>query len=69
MVVFEGEVDLMLEDSEFIEEGWIRRKLKLIDGQLVEVDRGSAMFRDDSSGLIRGTKTGKLYNKYEVLGK
>lgn len=55
-----------MKDIEFIEEGTIRRKLKLVNGDLIEVSRGDAEFNDQHSGIIRGIKTGKLYNKYEV---
>jgi len=59
-----------MEDTEFIEEGTIRRKLRLVNGRLEEIERGTPMFSGNGvmdGGLVRGTKTGKLYNKWELI--
>ena len=52
---------------EFIEEGFGRRKLRLINGKLVEIERSNLMFSENSHQLIREIGTGKLYHKSEVV--
>jgi len=55
-----------IKDMEFIEEGTIARKLRLVDGKLFEVARGSPEWNTGFHRLIRGVKTGKLCYAREV---
>jgi len=54
-------------DTRFVEEGTIKRILELKNGKLIEISCGQPQFNDDFSGVIRGTKSRRLFYKYEVI--